>query len=77
MDEGLVLLAERRCAIAQIGRKARHAAKTADPRGHRLGARVRGASGIAEHAWHPRFGQKAGKRARFAGTAEQQDVGHG
>lgn len=61
----------------QIGGKASDAAKAANTHRNRLGARVVGAPGIAQHRAIAPFGQRLGKRACLRGAAKDQDVAHG
>lgn len=76
--EGVGRVDEMRDALArQIGGKASDAAKAADTHRNRLGARVVGAPGIAQHRALAPLGQCLGKRARLRGAAKDQDVAHG
>ncbi len=61
----------------QISRQPLSTAKAADAHRHRLGTRVSGASGIAQHRPLAAFGQSFRQRARLGGAAKDQDMAHG
>ena len=53
------------------------AAKAADAHRHRLGTRISGASGIAQHGAFAALGKGFCQRARFGRAAKDQDMAHG
>ena len=61
----------------QISRQPLSTAKAADTYRHWLGARISGASGIAQHGAFAAFGKGFRQRARFGRAAKDQDMAHG
>ena len=63
--------------VAHIGGQSLRAAKAADAHRHRLRPGIVDPARIAERRLLAAFGQQAGQRARFGGSAQNQDVAHG